>query len=296
MGEHSGIEWTDHTFNPWWGCARVSPACEHCYAETFSKRIGQKVWGVHAGRRPLSDNSWREPLRWNTRAANAGARHRVFSGSMCDVFEDRRDLDAHRDRLWRLIGDTPALDWLLLTKRPQHIPLAPWREEWPANVSLGTTVEDQRRAEERLPHLVQHRAAVRFLSVEPLLGPLDLRPWLGMVDWVILGGESGPGSRPMQIEWARSVRDQSVEFGVSLFFKQWGNHAQVGGSGEQLVRLRTKNERVFDGRMWDQFPKPGTSPRRGDSTGKEHKLPSFAAMAKVLGTSPKGSAEKGVEP
>lgn len=146
MSEHSSIEWTDHTFNPWWGCARVSPACEHCYAETFSKRLGQKIWGVRAERRFFGDPHWREPLKWDRRAAKIGERHRVFCGSMCDIFEDRRDLDVHRERLWRLMAETPNLDWLLLTKRPENVALmAPWREPWPFNVWLGTTVEDQNR-------------------------------------------------------------------------------------------------------------------------------------------------------
>jgi len=255
MAKNSGIEWTHHTFNPWWGCARVSPACEHCYAETFSKRLGRDIWGVNADRRLLSDDYWREPHKWNATAAKTNERHRVFSGSMCDVFEDRRDLDPHRERLWRLIEETPSLDWLLLTKRPENIEtLAPWRNNWLPNIWLGTTVEDQRRANERMPHLVKHPSVVRFLSVEPLLGALNLRQWLPEVHWVILGGESGAGARPMQIDWARAVRDQAIEYGVPLFFKQWGNHAQVDGAGDQLVKLRKKNERLFDGRTWDEFP------------------------------------------
>jgi protein gp37 len=259
MGEHSGIEWTDHTFNPWWGCVRVSPACEHCYAEIFSKRLGKQIWGVQSDRRFFGDDHWRDPTTWNRKAADKGERHRVFCGSMCDIFETRRDLDVHRERLWKLVKATPNLDWLLLTKRPQNIaPMASWRAEWASNVWLGTTVEDQKRADQRLPHLVQHPAVVRFLSMEPLLGPVDLRSYLAEIDWVILGGESGPGARPMQVEWARSVRDQCVEFGVPLFFKQWGNHAQVGG-GEQLVRLRNKGERSFDGRTWDELPIPRTN-------------------------------------
>lgn len=254
MSEHSGIEWTDHTFNPWWGCVRVSPACEHCYAETFSKRLGNQIWGVQADRRFFGDGHWSEPLKWNKKAAEAGVRRRVFSGSMCDVCEDRRDLDPHRERLWKLVEATQNLDWLLLTKRTENVAtMAPWAKEWPSNVWLGTTVEDQKRADRRLPHLIEHSAVVRFLSVEPLLGPLDLRPWLSRLHWVIVGGESGPGSRPMQMEWARSVRDQCIEFNVPLFFKQWGNHAP-DESGQKLVRLRSKNERLFDGRTWDEFP------------------------------------------
>lgn len=221
MAEHSKIEWTHingnpgHTFNPWWGCQRVSPACEHCYAETFSKRLGKKVWGVTAERLFFGDKHWQEPLAWHRKAIKKAERHGVFCGSMCDIFEDRRELDGHRERLWKVVESTTSLDWLLLTKRPESVAvMAPWGESWPANVWLGTTVEDQRRADERLPHLLQHPAVVRFLSVEPLLGPVDLRPFLPHVDWVILGGESGGGARPMQIEWARSVRDQCTQVGV----------------------------------------------------------------------------------
>jgi len=260
MGENSRIEWTHHTFNPWIGCARVSPACEHCYAELQEAVRWKRVeWGPHAVRHITSDENWRKPLSWNRKALAAHERHRVFCASLADVFEDRRDLDAPRARLWRLIAETESLDWLVLTKRPQHIrTLTPWGDQWPANVWLGTTVEDQRRAGERLPHLIQHSAVVRFLSVEPLLGSVDLRPWLGLIDWVIAGGESGPGARPMHIDWARNVRDQCAEARVAFFFKQWGNYAQVNGQGEQLVRLRTKSERVLDRRTWDQFPQPRT--------------------------------------
>lgn len=247
----SAIEWTHHTFNPWWGCQRVSPACENCYAESLAKRYGHDVWGPGSDRRMMSDNHWRQPAVWN----RTGERQRVFCASMADVFEDRRELDKPRQRLFDLIGQTQNLDWLLLTKRPQNVdrmvPVDGW---WPGNVWLGTTVEDQRRAEERMPHLLSHEARVRFLSCEPLLGPLDLRKWLPRIDWVILGGESGPGSREMQLAWARSVRDQCIEANVPLLFKQWGNHAQVDG-GEQLVRLRTAHERMFDGRTWDEYPR-----------------------------------------
>ncbi|MFN9822321.1 MAG: DUF5131 family protein, partial [Akkermansiaceae bacterium] len=154
MSKKTSIEWTDHTFNPWWGCEKVSPACQHCYAETFSKRIGPAVWGAHAPRRFFGEAKWAEPLQWNAEAKNAGERKRVFCASMADVFENRKDLDEWRSKLWRLIEITPMLDWLLLTKRPQNIgKMVPWKNEWPDNIWLGTTVENQKYAEERLPHL-----------------------------------------------------------------------------------------------------------------------------------------------
>lgn len=121
MAKDSGIEWTHHTFNPWWGCVRLSPACAHCYAETWARRVGMDLWGGDAPRRFFSENHWREPLRWNSEAQRLGVRARVFCASMADVFEPRTDLDPWRERLWGLIEKTSHLDWLLLTKQPGHI-------------------------------------------------------------------------------------------------------------------------------------------------------------------------------
>lgn len=279
MGTLTAISWTDHTFNPWWGCQRVSPGCEHCYAETFAKRTGKDVWGKQAPRRLFGEKHWNEPLRWNrTALADFGRPARVFCASMADVFEDRRDLDVERMRLWRLIEQTPNLHWQLLTKRPQNVAaLAPWGDAWPPNVWLGTTVEDQRRADERIPVLLDTAAKVRFLSCEPLLGPLDLSRWLYLewmdalrlpgepqsfrgeggwgremfasltqrrsdVDWVIVGGESGPRHRPLNLGHARDLRDQCLAAGVPFFFKQVGGRTpQAGGD-------------LLDGAGWKQFP------------------------------------------
>ena len=142
MGENSKIEWTTHTFNPWWGCITVSEACKHCYAEAWARRVGQDVWGPKVSRRMFSDDHWKGPLRWNAAAAGAAERPRVFCASMADVFEDRDELDEPRWRLWPLIEATPHLDWLLLTKRPQNVlRLAGWGQDSPSNVWLGTTVE-----------------------------------------------------------------------------------------------------------------------------------------------------------
>lgn len=284
MGEVSKIAWTDATFNPWWGCTRVSPGCEHCYAETFAKRLGHSpegarlpIWGVDAHRKPMSESYWRQPLKWNAGAERAGVRRRVFVASMADVFElppernaEARDLQgAARERLWRLIAETPSLDWLLLTKRPENVHrLAPWRcghtpdsQPWPANVWLGTTVEDQERAESRIVWLLEAEAKVRFLSCEPLLGPLDLEnvnpdfvkripkteytpTWVldalrghvkgpdemlgAKIDWVIVGGESGPATvaRPFRLSWARSVVSQCRGAGVAVFVKQLGSNPE----------------------------------------------------------------------
>jgi protein gp37 len=282
MGKDSAIEWCHHTFNPWWGCARVSPGCEHCYAETFAARFGVK-WGVKSDRRFFGDKHWNEPLKWNAAAQKAGERHRVFCASMADVFEDRDDLAAPRARLYRLVADTPHLDWLLLTKRienahrlwtraheadARNIPLP---RIWLPNTWLGATAEDQDRYDKRAAILTRIPAAVRFLSVEPMLGPVKLKCTTcggtgcskGMhmncpdcrngvesdIDWVIVGGESGHGSRPMQAEWARDLRDQCVSARVTFLFKQWGEH----DSG--LMRIGKKAAgRELDGRTWDEYP------------------------------------------
>jgi len=257
MAKDSKIEWTEHTFNPWWGCVKISPACTNCYAATFDHRLGGDHWGPRSDRKFFGDKHWNEPIRWDRAAKKAGVRHRVFCASMADVFEDRRDLDAQRERLWDLIERTPNLDWLLLTKRPENIagmfpgafgsrvgyPL-PWKNVW-----LGTTVESQDHAEERIPHLLAVPAVVHFLSCEPLLGPLDLHHLRAgfrddvrlpeahysalqrhrddnyyesdnVVSWVIAGCESGPGARPSSVEWYRSLRDQCASAGVAFLLKQ----------------------------------------------------------------------------
>lgn len=294
------IEWAHATFNPWWGCVEVSPGCRKCYARDFDRRTHgtskhvtasgetrEPHWGKDAPRRFFGEKHWRAPLAWDRaaeRAMNAAERGqaggasgclphrpRVFCASMADVFEDRPDLVEPRARLFRLIEDTPNLDWLLLTKRPENIlrllptGLGDFGESvvpiiFP-NVWLGTTCEDQQRADERIPHLLAVPAAVRFLSVEPMLGPVDLEPFLSLrastrwcwpcgfatnrlgepcpncgaeltadrrVDWVIVGGESGHGARPFDIAWARDIVRQTREAGVACFVKQLGAWPVLG--------------------------------------------------------------------
>lgn len=269
MGANSKIEWTTHTFNPWWGCTKVSEACKNCYAESWAKRVGQKVWGPKVARRTFSDAHWKQPLKWNKDAEGAEERPRVFCASMADVFEDRTELETHRARLFDLIEQTQNLDWLLLTKRPQNVlRLAKWGENWPSNIWLGTTVELQTRADELLPELAAIPAKVRFISAEPLLGQLDLGPWLGStIDWVITGGESGPHARPASPDWFRTLHTQCMESEVPFHFKQWGDWAPGDGvnfpskkkllaaDGTSMVRLGKKNSgRVLDGQEWDQLP------------------------------------------
>lgn len=232
MSKTSAIEWTRSTFNPWWGCEKVSPACQHCYAERDAKRYGYALWGSTSPRRFFSESHWDQPLQWNRQAQTEGRPWRVFCGSMCDILEDREDLMVQRVRLWELIERTPSLTWLLLTKRPELFqkatPTRWWSPmTWPQNAWVGTTVENQEWVERRVPELVQVPAPIRFLSCEPLLGPLTLglRPRhlardAQRIDWVIAGGESGPGARPMAIEWVRSLRDQCWATGASFFFKQ----------------------------------------------------------------------------
>lgn len=231
MSETTGIEWTDHTFNIAWGCLKVSPGCAHCYAETLAKRYGHAVWGpaTTTSRRTFGAKHWAEPLRWNAKAAAAGERRRVFCSSMADVFEDHPTIDAERAKLWPLIRATPWLDWQLLTKRPERIaPNLP--DDWGAfgydNVWLGTSIEGQDYLE-RMAILGEVPATVRFVSCEPLLAPLSLRSFLELIDigeewWVIVGGESGPGCRPMALDWARTLRDECDEFAVHFFLKQLG--------------------------------------------------------------------------
>lgn len=295
MGEQTAIAWTDHTFNPWWGCARVSPGCENCYAETFATgRMKLPIWGPKAERRFFSDRHWAEPLKWARAAEREGVRRRVFCASMADVFEDRADLVEPRERLFRLIESTPALDWLLLTKRPENIQrLCRWSGRlggtWPATVWLGTTAEDQKRLGERVAFLIQEAAAVRFLSVEPMLGPLDLEnvvpydwyrcvadrgsfePTVAVdalrghvkgpddvlpfrVDWVIVGGESGRGARPFDLAWARSVVAQCRGAGVPVFVKQLGaspyESVSAATVGKGGVGLALKESKGGDMAEW----------------------------------------------
>lgn len=240
MGENSDIAWTDHTFNPWWGCSKASPGCANCYAETFAKRTGQDRFGDKQ-RRLFGEKHWSEPVKWAKAARASGKRAKVFCASMGDVFEDRPELVAPRILLSYLILDTAdALDWLLLTKRPQNFALMPpgvLEKCW-----LGVTAEDQARADERIPLLLQAPARVRFVSCEPLLGPVDLRqsraialergvgaesgkPYPPLIDWIIVGGESGPRARPFDLSWARFIRSYCTDFGPRIFIKQLGRHA-----------------------------------------------------------------------
>jgi len=271
MGESTNISWTNASWSPWWGCTIISPACTNCYAKAFSERVGHgkrlpTIWGPKAERRFMSDEHWKLPRRWNRKAARAGERLRVFCASMADVFEIHGEavinerMNSARARLWALIEETPHLDWQLLTKRPENVAsLIPsrWSDGWPENIWLGVTAENQEYANERIPLLIETEAAVKFVSYEPALGPIDFDPpvcqycgeldfalgddgatpfcpecesemcfgaWLdplnGGINQIIIGGESGSKRRPFDIEWVRSTIAQCRVHGVAVFVKQ----------------------------------------------------------------------------
>jgi protein gp37 len=289
VSENSKIEWTDHTFNPWEGCQKVGPGCDHCYAETRNARYGGGVavnWGPGAPRRRTSEANWRKPLAWN-RSADAfysehGRRQRVFCASLADVFDNEVE-PAWRADLFALIAATPNLDWLLLTKRIGNAEpmidealktlwnttgaLGPSRWPW-ANVWLGATVVNQAEADRDIPKLLATPASLRFLSIEPMLGPISLR-WLAAfpenapttaqkpgddtdhldglrrLDWVIAGGESGPGARPAHPEWFSALRDQCEQARVPYLFKQWGEWLPVNQHDEEFThRLYRSNRKA----------------------------------------------------
>jgi protein gp37 len=267
MSENTKIEWADHTFNPWEGCQKVGPGCDHCYAENRNARFGGGVainWGPGAKRRHTSAANWRKPIAWNAAASEFQAKHdrrqRVFCASLADVFDNAVDA-AWRTELFTLIRATPNLDWLLLTKRignahfligealinmegdTELLPTWPWSNVW-----IGATVVNQEEVDRDIPKLLATPAHLRFLSMEPLLGSVQVANWIGEsicatthsregedfnrcdltgkpcggIDWVIAGGESGPSARPSHPDWYRSLRDQCAAAGVPFLFKQWG--------------------------------------------------------------------------
>lgn len=266
MAENSKIEWTDHTFNPWLGCTNVSPGCDRCYAESWSKRSGLVKWGNNPRKR-TSEGYWRSPLKWQADAARFqaknGRRQRVFCASLADVFDNQVEPN-WRDDLFAMIDRTPSLDWLLLTKRPQNIrKMLPknWGNGRP-NVWLGTTAEDQSRYDQRWKHLQAIPAVVRFISYEPAIGPLRLAEGR-QPDWLISGGESGGKARPMNPQWARDVIGDCVKFGVAPFHKQWGsykNNPLVFEEGMTVAKAEAEDRHgkgggLVDGELYRNFPR-----------------------------------------
>lgn len=298
MGETTKIEWTHHTFNPWIGCTKVHTGCKGCYAEISPAAKFKGIrWGAGAPRHVTGEDNWKKPLAWSRAAAKAGERRRVFCASLADVLDEGAPAEAQA-RLWDLIRatarvcssclgtgivrisyppgyeltrsdpreaqcacidqprDSGGLDWLLLTKRPEGWRLIP--EDVRPLVWLGTSISDQKTADEWVPRLLAAEGfRLRFLSVEPMIGPVDLRRWLPLVfrhgiapnsdgtpfalpacgggpgvQWVICGGESGTGARRFDIAWGRSLRDQCRAAGVPFFWKQLGTgpslHTDLG--------------------------------------------------------------------
>lgn len=299
MSENSKIEWTDHTFNPWEGCQKVSQGCDHCYAETRNARFagGTAInWGPGAPRRRTSPANWRKPLQWNKAHAEFFAQHgrrqRVFCASLADVFDN--DVDrVWRGDLFRLIEQTPNLDWLLLTKRIGNAMRLLPSHDWCMgrdNVWLGATVVNQEEALRDVPKLMQVPSRHRFLSIEPMLGPIDLTevnythspgyfgdafqwhhlPYCNRhepypsIDWVICGGESGSGGRPMHPSWPRDLRDQCAEAGVPFLFKQWGEWMPAEHEGDR-VTLRFASADATGPRQpdWHEWPDKQISAKVG---------------------------------
>lgn len=270
MSEVTAISWTNHTFNPWSGCVKVSAGCQNCYAANLPPAMRRGAeWGKDLPRVAAGEDYWRQPLAWERNAIKAGERRRVFCASTADVFEDRDDLDAPRARLFDLIEATPGLDWLLTTKRAdaimRRVPAA-WHILFPRNVWMLVSVEDQKAADARIPWLLKVPAVVRGLSMEPLLGPVDLdqptcpycgqwgenigladdeaTPWCvecdneacfgwwldacaspsqSGINWIITGGESGRGARPLETHWLADIHRQARDRGVAVHHKQMGS-------------------------------------------------------------------------
>jgi protein gp37 len=254
MAENTEISWTNHSANFWWGCFKVSPGCQNCYADTLANRWGKSIWGpTKTTEREYKKGIWSELPKWNERAKQTGKREKVFVMSMGDFFEDHPQVTEWRDKALTLIQACHYLDFQVLTKRPENVvrmietanshsfsDAEMWFYNFP-NVWIGTSIENQEQASERIPALCDIPARVRFLSCEPLLGPVDIDR-LGvfrfdgavlrspnLIHWVIVGGESGHGKRPFNPDWARSIRDQCQRAGVPFFMKQMDKVQPIPG-------------------------------------------------------------------
>lgn len=230
MAEVTGIAWTDHTHNEWWGCSSTAGAgCDNCYAAVLDRRTGGNYFGIGTKPRLTKELNRNKPYRWNREAAASGTRTRVFCGSMMDFF-DKNAPQGAREALWSKIKETSNLDWQILTKRTANVlQMLPhdWSDGYP-NVWLGATCENRKSGLRRLEQLREIPAKVRFLSIEPLLEDLgDLT--LDGIDWCIVGGESGAGFRPMNRAWVERVIAQCREQSVAVFFKQWGGTSSDAG-------------------------------------------------------------------
>lgn len=268
MGKISKIAWTHSTFNPWWGCTEVSPGCDECYARKWAARLGYK-WG-RVPRRFFGDKHWNEPLKWERKAKESGHEWRVFCASMADIF-DKEVEQEHRERLWDLIGETPHLTWLLLTKRignvDQMVPRFWIMEGLPENVWFGITVVNQEEAERDVPKLIYTFGGfwpgerVLWLSIEPQLGPVTLQEaWVKKgaprISWVVTGGESGSKARPYDVGWARDLIRQCKDAGVACFVKQLGNHPttdyRTRPDGENFYWTKLLDGKADDPEEWPE--------------------------------------------
>jgi protein gp37 len=238
VGENTKIEWCDATFNPWFGCTKVSPACDHCYAEAMmDHRYGKVSWGAGEDRKRTSPSNWKQPYKWDREAAAAGKPATVFCLSLGDIWDNEVDPKWRNDAL-KVMEETPHLIWLLLSKRIGNAvkmcdPMAGNRA-LPENAALGATLVNQEewdRDYPKLKHAGQSLGAkFTFASVEPMLGPIDARG--DLPGWIIVGGESGKHARPMHPGWARSLRDQCNRAGVPYLLKQWGEWAPAGHAAD----------------------------------------------------------------
>jgi protein gp37 len=236
MAQSTSIEWTQATWNPVTGCTKVSPGCKHCYAARMANRLeamGQPRY-ANGFRVTLQHDLVELPLSWRKP-------RKIFVNSMSDLFHDAVPIDFIR-RVFSVMESAGHHQFQVLTKRAERLHSLRHVLPWPRNVWMGVSVENERYLE-RVSRLAEVPAAVRFLSLEPLLGPLPFLP-LENIDWVIVGGESGPGARPMHAEWVREIRSQCREWGVPFFFKQWGG------------TRKARTGRTLDGKIWDEFPHP----------------------------------------
>ena len=241
----SAIEWTEHTWNPVSGCTKVSPGCKYCYAETMAHRL--KAMGArgyeHEFELTLQPSRLNQPLCRKKPTV-------YFVNSMSDLFHEEVP-DDYVDKVIAVIRATPQHTYQVLTKRAERLPKYFARQTPPSNLWLGVSVEDRQYGLPRIDQLRKVDAAVRFLSIEPLLEDLGTLELSG-IDWVIIGGESGPNARPMSPEWAMKVRDQSKRDGAAFFFKQWGTWGSDG-----IRRAKKLNGRLLDGRVWNEYPASG---------------------------------------
>ena len=265
MGQHTKIQWTDHTFNPWIGCQKASTGCENCYAETYAMRFSPNHWGPHQTRRPAAEITWTKPRHWNKTAERTGRRAKVLCASLADVFDSQGPSDL-RNRLWQLVRETPHLDWQVLTKLPQNLPaMLPdtFPQDYP-NLWLGISAENQEEYDRRWPLLAHAPATILFVAYEPALGPLTVLNHDPKPDWLIWAGESGRKARTMNAQWARNITAECLQLQIPVYAKQWGTYranplvAELQHSLEQAKAIDPPQNgpggALLDGTPYRQLP------------------------------------------